>query len=52
MESQKFIHKKTGEIVTQIDIMKLGEYTEYYGTCQNCGTAMDKYGRCGYQGND
>lgn len=52
MQSQKFIHKVTGEIVTQVDIMKLSEYREYYGVCQNCGTEIDKNGRCGYKGDD
>ena len=52
MESQKFIHKITGEIVTQIDIMKMNEYREYYGLCKNCGTEINKYGQCGYKGDD
>lgn len=50
MESQKFINKKTGEVATQIPIMELGDYREYYGTCFNCGTEIDKQGRCGYKG--
>jgi len=51
MESQQFVHKVTGEVVTQVDIMKMSEYTEYYGTCQSCGTSLDKYGRCGHTGD-
>lgn len=52
MQSQKFIHKVTGEIVTQVDIMKLSEYRKYFGVCSHCGTEIDENGRCGYKGDD
>lgn len=52
MESQKFIHKKTGEVVTQVPIMEMENYRKYYGTCFNCGSEIDEHGRCGYKGDD
>jgi len=51
MQSQKFIHKKTGEVVTQVPIIQMNQYELYYGTCQCCGTAIDKEGRCGHTGD-
>lgn len=41
MESQKFIHKETGEIATQIPIMEIAMWEEYY-QC-SCGKQMAQY---------
>jgi len=51
-KSQQFIHKVTGEIVTQVPIMQMNQYREYYGICNSCGTEKDKHGRCGASDND
>lgn len=51
MQSQKIVHKVTGEVVTQVPIMQMRDYDEYYGTCQCCGTSIDKQGRCGHTGD-
>ena len=50
--SQRFMHKQTGEIVTQVPILEIKNYQKYYGTCVNCGSQIDQYGRCGYNGDD
>ena len=51
MKPREFIHKVTGEVVTQIPLLEMREYEEYFGTCQNCGTSIDKEGRCGHTGD-